>query len=75
MFYGKDVGLRLARKHLGWYADEAGAPLKSQMQTSTTVEATRALIRSAFAEADPNGAALSGDTLRDEATKFGGCAA
>ena len=70
MFYGKDVGLRLARKHLGWYADEAGAPLKSQMQTSTTVEATQALIRSAFAEADPNRAALSGD-----ATKFGGCAA
>ena len=75
MFYGKDVGLRLARKHLGWYADEAGAPLKSQMQTSTTVEATQALIRSAFAEADPNGDALSGDALRDDATKFGGCAA
>lgn len=48
MFYGKDVGLRLARKHLGWYADELGAPLKSEMQTATTVEATRALIRNAF---------------------------
>ncbi|MDO5605684.1 MAG: tRNA dihydrouridine synthase DusB [Paracoccus sp. (in: a-proteobacteria)] len=24
-FYGTDPGLRVARKHLGWYADEAGA--------------------------------------------------
>jgi tRNA-dihydrouridine synthase B len=23
-FYGRDLGLRIARKHLGWYADEAG---------------------------------------------------
>lgn len=23
-FYGKDLGLRVARKHLGWYMDEAG---------------------------------------------------
>jgi nifR3 family TIM-barrel protein len=48
MFYGNDIGLRLARKHLGWYADELGAPLKSEMQTATTPEATRILIRSAF---------------------------
>lgn len=25
-FYGTDLGLRVARKHLGWYMDEAGAP-------------------------------------------------
>ncbi len=25
-FYGRDTGLRCARKHLGWYLDEAGAP-------------------------------------------------
>lgn len=48
MFYGNDIGLRLARKHLGWYADELRAPLKSEMQTATTPNATRALIRSAF---------------------------
>ncbi|WP_284261244.1 tRNA-dihydrouridine synthase, partial [Roseicyclus amphidinii] len=23
-FYGRDLGLRVARKHLGWYMDEAG---------------------------------------------------
>lgn len=48
MFYGNEIGLRLARKHLGWYADELGAPLKSELQTATTTDATRALIRSAF---------------------------
>lgn len=25
-FYGTDLGLRVARKHLGWYMDEAGTP-------------------------------------------------
>jgi nifR3 family TIM-barrel protein len=25
-FYGIDLGLRVARKHLGWYMDEAGTP-------------------------------------------------
>ena len=25
-FYGRDLGLRVARKHLGWYMDEAGTP-------------------------------------------------
>ena len=25
-FYGQDLGLRVARKHLGWYMDDAGTP-------------------------------------------------
>lgn len=25
-FYGRDLGLRVARKHLGWYMDRAGTP-------------------------------------------------
>ncbi len=25
-FYGEDLGLRVARKHLGWYMDEVGTP-------------------------------------------------
>ncbi|MCC5971522.1 MAG: tRNA dihydrouridine synthase DusB [Pararhodobacter sp.] len=25
-FYGRDLGLRIARKHLGWYIDAAGGP-------------------------------------------------
>ncbi|OCX63098.1 tRNA dihydrouridine synthase DusB [Thioclava sp. SK-1] len=49
-FYGSDVGLRLARKHLGWYCDELGAPLRAEMMRSQTPEATFALIRAAFGE-------------------------
>ncbi len=49
-FYGVDVGLRLARKHLGWYADRLGAPLRAQMMVAQTPEAALALIRAAFGE-------------------------
>ena len=49
-FYGQEIGLRLARKHLGWYADEAGAPLRAQMMVSSTPKATLALISSAFGD-------------------------
>jgi nifR3 family TIM-barrel protein len=49
-FYGRDLGLRLARKHLGWYADVAQAPLRAQMMVSDTPEATLALIAHAFGE-------------------------
>lgn len=33
MFYGRDLGLRVARKHLGWYMDMAGtdAPLRQSI--------------------------------------------
>ncbi|WP_424833499.1 tRNA dihydrouridine synthase DusB [Ruegeria sp.] len=35
-FYGQDLGLRVARKHLGWYMDEAGttSPLRRAVLTS-----------------------------------------
>ena len=49
-FYGIEVGLRLARKHLGWYAEAAGAPLRAEMMVSQTPAATLALIRAAFGE-------------------------
>lgn len=49
-FYGRDLGLRLARKHLGWYADEARAPLRAEMLVSETPQATLALIARAFGE-------------------------
>ncbi|WP_420343701.1 tRNA dihydrouridine synthase DusB [Paenirhodobacter sp.] len=49
-FYGAELGLRLARKHLGWYADAASAPLRAEMMTSTTPQATLGLIRAAFSE-------------------------
>ena len=51
-FYGRDLGLRIARKHLGWYADEAGAAkaLRAQMMVAPTPEATLALITQAFSD-------------------------
>lgn len=51
-FYGTEVGRRLARKHLGWYADAAGAPLRAEMLRADCPAATLALIRSAFASGE-----------------------
>ncbi len=53
-FYGVEIGLRLARKHLGWYHDAVRGALpetRAMMMTATTPEATRALIARAFEEA------------------------
>jgi tRNA-dihydrouridine synthase B len=52
-FYGRDLGLRIARKHLGWYADEAGAAkaLRAQMMVAPSPEETLALIGQAFSDA------------------------
>ncbi|MFD2175433.1 tRNA dihydrouridine synthase DusB [Rhodobacter lacus] len=49
-FYGEQVGLRLARKHLRWYAEAAGAALIPEMMRAQTPEAALALIRAAFSE-------------------------
>lgn len=52
-FYGRDLGLRVARKHLGWYADANGAPAevrKALMTAATPAEVLR-LVRSGFAGA------------------------
>ncbi|MDO5647830.1 tRNA dihydrouridine synthase DusB [Paracoccus sp. (in: a-proteobacteria)] len=50
-FYGRDLGLRVARKHLGWYADVNGAALRDQMMRADSPAETLALIRAAFADA------------------------
>lgn len=50
-FHGTDLGLRVARKHLGWYADANGALLKGEMLRADSPAATLALIRQAFSEA------------------------
>ncbi len=49
-FYGTDVGVRIARKHLGWYADEAGADptFRAGMMTETDPAEVMALIGRAF---------------------------
>ncbi|MEO1550560.1 MAG: tRNA dihydrouridine synthase DusB [Pseudomonadota bacterium] len=54
-FYGSTIGMRVARKHLGWYCDQAGmdAAFKRSLQTET--DPTRVL-------------ALLGDLDTDKAT-------
>jgi tRNA-dihydrouridine synthase B len=50
-FYGRDLGLRMARKHLGWYLDEAGLPhAREPILTSTDPAEVIQLLEQAFAE-------------------------
>jgi tRNA-dihydrouridine synthase len=46
-FYGTALGLKVARKHLGWYLDRAGAP-KAEVLTATDPARVLALIRLAL---------------------------
>jgi nifR3 family TIM-barrel protein len=50
MFYGSDLGLRVARKHLGWYMDVAGTPrdLRGSVLTSTDPANVLALLPDAL---------------------------
>lgn len=45
-FYGTDIGVRVARKHLGWYLErlEGGAILKREVQTCADPKAVVALL-------------------------------
>jgi tRNA-dihydrouridine synthase B len=45
-FYGVDLGLRVARKHLGWYMDTCGTPpdLRRAVLTAPDVPRTRLLL-------------------------------
>jgi nifR3 family TIM-barrel protein len=49
-FYGSDLGLRVARKHLGWYMDEAGTPpaLRRAVLTSRDTEEVLRLLGDAL---------------------------
>ena len=50
-FYGRDLGLRCARKHLGWYLEEAGLPqAREAILTSNDPADVIILIRRAFDE-------------------------
>ena len=53
-FYGPDLGLRIARKHLGWYMDEAGTDrdLRGKILTAPTPQAVLDLLEPAFIEKD-----------------------
>ncbi|WP_187431872.1 tRNA-dihydrouridine synthase B [Roseobacter fucihabitans] len=50
-FYGPDVGLRVARKHLGWYMDSCATPqdLRQAVLRATSIRETQALILQACA--------------------------
>ncbi|WP_127900164.1 tRNA dihydrouridine synthase DusB [Solirhodobacter olei] len=50
-FYGEELGLRVARKHLGWYLDAAGDPagLRRALLTAEEPATVARLIRDAFA--------------------------
>ncbi len=49
-FYGRELGIRIARKHLGWYADELGASahLRARMMRETAPAEVQRLIEAAF---------------------------
>ena len=52
-FYGADLGLRVARKHLGWYLDEAGADpaARARILTLTDPATVIAALRPALGDA------------------------
>ncbi len=50
-FYGRELGLRMARKHLGWYLEEAGLPhAREAILTATDPAEVIRLIQEAFAD-------------------------
>ena len=52
-YYGVELGLRVARKHLGWYLEAAGiADQRGSLMTAETPAQTLRLIRSAFTSAE-----------------------
>jgi tRNA-dihydrouridine synthase B len=57
-FYGDEHGMRVARKHLGWYCDRlnADAGSKQMLFAASTCETQRELARELFA--DPDGQAV-----------------
>ncbi|WP_333829476.1 tRNA dihydrouridine synthase DusB [Pararhodobacter sp.] len=50
-FYGRDLGLRIARKHLGWYVDAAGGPaeLRARLMRESDPAQVLALLPDALA--------------------------
>ncbi|MCP9482084.1 tRNA dihydrouridine synthase DusB [Shimia sp. CNT1-13L.2] len=53
-FYGEDLGLRVARKHLGWYMDDAATPkdLRRLVQTARDPKQVLALLPDALGAGD-----------------------
>ena len=53
--YGRDLGLRVGRKHLGWYMQEAGVngPERSEVLTSTNPDNVLVLLKHIFTSHAP----------------------
>jgi tRNA-dihydrouridine synthase len=51
-FYGRDFGQRVARKHLGWYMDDAQTPkaLRTEILTQSDPDVVLSQIPSALTE-------------------------
>lgn len=51
-FYGRDLGLRVARKHLGWYMDRSGTPgpLRREVLTATSAAAVHRRLPAAIGQ-------------------------
>lgn len=53
--YGRDLGVRVARKHLGWYLDAAGRPdAREDVMVATDPALVCALIRRAICDQEPS---------------------
>ena len=51
-FYGVDLGVKVARKHLGWYLEEAGlVGHRAAVMAAATPRATISALHHAFADA------------------------
>ncbi|WP_126977290.1 tRNA dihydrouridine synthase DusB [Frigidibacter oleivorans] len=65
-FYGRDLGLRIARKHLGWYCAAAGADpaLRRGLMAVDSPAAVLALLRAGLAETDRASEAAAREAAR-----------
>lgn len=67
-FYGETLGLRVARKHLGWYAEANGAPNRAELLRAPDIAATFAAIRAGFADASgPHATVGANETVAPDA--------
>ncbi len=58
--YGRDLGLRVARKHLGWYAEAAGAAAgRRELMAAASPSQARAAIAAVFSGAPGDAAAAA----------------
>ncbi|TPE53154.1 tRNA dihydrouridine synthase DusB [Amaricoccus solimangrovi] len=53
-FYGRDIGARVARKHLGWYLDRlpGSAPARARLMRAASPEAVTAILRAEVPDLD-----------------------